>query len=74
MDEPAESKILAGWAVDATAMICICNYSQLLIESDQAYVVACRLKDVDRQPVRLFVNWVRAAAKVSEDPADPVSL
>jgi hypothetical protein len=45
-----------------------------IVESDQAYVVACRLKDVDRQPVRLFVNWVRAAAKVSEDPADPASL
>ena len=45
-----------------------------IVESDQTYVVACRVKDVDRQPVRLFVNWVRAAAKASEDPASLASV
>jgi LysR family glycine cleavage system transcriptional activator len=45
-----------------------------IVEGERPYAVACRLKDVDRQPVRLFMDWVTAAATTSENPAELESL
>jgi LysR family transcriptional regulator, glycine cleavage system transcriptional activator len=45
-----------------------------IVESDRPYSVMCRLRDVERPPVRLFVNWVAAAATMSESPVDSANL
>ena len=38
-----------------------------VVEAGRPYAVACRLRDAERRPVRLFMDWITAAARLTEE-------